>query len=212
MAKKEEKKKNTAVANVEDPAAIVKEKIAGMQASVDAIEIKDEATLQAASDLISKVKKLGAFIKQEKEKLTKPAREIVKQAGLTYDPFLKECENAEIVLKQRAKKYLDDKDAAAKKAEAKVAKDLEAGKISTEKAIEKIDNVEQAPSTVRSTESGIRRSVRKVAVIEKPDLVPDEFWTIDEVRVRREALDREKNGLPQIPGVIIKEESSIASI
>jgi hypothetical protein len=53
---------------------------------------------------------------------------------------------------------------------------------------------------------------RKVAKITEPNLIPDEYWIIDEVRVRKEALEREKNGLPQIPGVVISEEASLSSI
>jgi hypothetical protein len=53
---------------------------------------------------------------------------------------------------------------------------------------------------------------RRVAFIEQPQDVPDEYWIIDEVRVRREALERDKNGEAQIPGVIIREESSMVSV
>lgn len=43
-------------------------------------------------------------------------------------------------------------------------------------------------------------------------LIPPEYWVIDDVRVRREALDRDKKGLPPIPGVVIVEEADLSSL
>lgn len=217
MAKKGTEKKTgkadiAPVPATKDPVVIVQEKVKGMQQMLASTPITNDDELKVASDRISNVKKLLAYIKGEKDKLVKPAKAIIAEAGEKYDPFIKECQNAEVVLKERAKKYLDAKDAAASKEEARIAARVEKGTLRTDTAIEKMENIERPQTTTRTPDSGIKRSIRKVAVIEQPDLVPDEFWVIDEVRVRREALEREKSGLPQIPGVIIKEESTISSV
>lgn len=204
--------KGTAEIAVQDPRAIVEGKIKGLREMLEHSPVTNEVELGGVSDKLKAVKNLLAYIKQEKDKLVAPAKAIIAEAGEKYDPFIKECQNAEGILKGRAQKYLDDKDAAAKKAEATIAKKVEAGTMKTETAIKKLEAMPEQKATVRTADSGIRRSVRNVPVIVEPDKVPDEFWIIDEVRVRREALERLKAGLPQIPGVEIRQESSISSV
>ena len=121
-------------------------------------------------------------------------------------------QNAEIVLKQRAMLYIEDKEAKQKAQEAKIAADLEKGKIDTDKAISKMEKVKEAPKSTDTGTSKLQMRKVKVVVIQDETLVPDEFWSINEIKVRRVALEREKAGLPQIPGVIIEERSSMASL
>jgi vancomycin resistance protein YoaR len=192
---------------------VVKEKLKGMQKMLDTTMVTSDNELNGVSDKIKGIKTLLKMIEQKKEKFTEPAKAIIAEARETYDPMIKECRNAEIVLKDRAKKYMDEKEAKRIADEKKLADKVESGYMKPETAMKKMEDLPEAPKTVRTdTGSGLRMAKRKVAKIENPDLIPDEYWVIDEVRVRREALEREKNGLPQIPGVVISEESSLASI
>lgn len=192
---------------------IVKKQTDGMEAMVAQFEVKDENSLKLVADKIKEVKTIKKFVEQEKDKFVSPAKAIISEAKDKYDPFIKKCEEAELVLKRTAKVYMDAVDAQRKIDEKKIADKVESGYIKPETAVKKIEALPETPSTVRTdNNSGLRMSKRKVAKIVNPELIPDEYWTIDEVRVRREALEREKNGLPQIPGVEITEESSLSSI
>lgn len=207
------KTRKAAVSEPTDALAVVREKTDGMQIKLDSIQVTNEEELASASDMIKSVKQLKKFIEQEKEKYVAPAKEIISKAREQYDPLIKRCENAEWVLKERSKKFLLKQEAERKAKEEKIAKQVEAGRMKPETAAAKMEALPDIPKTVRTdTGSGLRLAKRKVARITDPSLVPDEFWIIDEVRVRREALERERYGKDQIPGVVVEEERDIASV
>lgn len=192
---------------------VVKEKIKGMQAMLDSTQVTTDAELDGVADKIKSVKQLGKAIKQMKEKFTEPAKAIIAQAKDMYDAPIKQCLNAEDTLKSRASKYMSEREAKRIEAEAKIAARVEKGTMRTDTAMKKIEALPEVKNTISTNQGSKLRMVRRnVAVIENPDLIPREFWVIDEVRVRREALARHTSNLPQIPGVKIVEESSIASL
>lgn len=225
---------------------IVREQIAGMKEMIDSTVVTNGKELEEISDKIKKVKFLLKIVKDKKEKYVEPAKQIISEARETYDPMIKECENAEEVLKQKAKVYMLDVEKKEKEAQDKIAARVEKGTLKPETAMRKLEAMPEAPKTVRSdTGSALRMSKRKVAKILNLDnqqkmlaetlihglekiaeldgdnkradeikniLIPPEYWVIDEVRVRKEALEKDKNGLPQIPGVVISEEADLASL
>jgi hypothetical protein len=193
--------------NKETEIAIVQEKISGMKGVVETTKITREQDLPVASDVIKKIKTLEKFIRTEKEKYTMPAKQIIKEANEKYDPYIKECQNAEAIIKSRVKEYMDLADERRKAEELKIANRVEKGTMKPETAVEKIEAMPEEKKTIKTENSSIKRSIKKVAVITHPELIPKEYWVIDEVRVRRDALAGK-----EIPGVEIKEESIISSI
>lgn len=192
--------------------AIVEEKIKGLKVMVESTKVTNDQELASASDITKQIKSMASALKSKKEIFVKPAKEIIEQAKKIYDEAIKECLNAEEIIKQRMGKYMTDQAEIIKKQEQVIADKLEAGKIKTETAVKRMEKLPDAPTNISTGNSGVQLRKRKVAVIQDPNLIPDEYWEINEVRVRRDALDREKNGLPQIPGVIITEETSVASL
>ncbi|MDD5068057.1 MAG: hypothetical protein PHN89_00450 [Candidatus Pacebacteria bacterium] len=192
--------------------AIVEEKIAGMREMVDSIKVENDDQLKDISDQIKQVKIVADFIREKKDAYVAPAKDIIAKARETYDPYIEECEAAEVVLKNKAKVYMLDRDNNRRQEELKIAQRVERGTMKPETAVKKFEQMSPAEKTVKS-EGGSTLTLKKrsVAVIEKPELIPDEYWIIDEKRVKREALDRAKRGIDQIPGVIIKEEAEMAS-
>ncbi len=193
--------------------AVVREKVKGMQAMIDASPVTNDAELAAVTDHIRNIKALAKIIKEKKDKFVAPAKAIVLEAKAAFDPLLKECEDAEAILKGRASKYMLAVEDERRKEEAKIAARVEKGTLRPETAIKKMEALPDTPKTVRTdTGSGLRMSKRKVARITDPSLIPDEFWVVDEVRVRREALEREKYGKEPIPGVLIEEVADLSSV
>jgi len=191
---------------------IVKAKAQGMEAMIADFKVTNDQELELVADRIKDIKTLMKFIKAKKDEFVAPAKVIIENAKEMFDPYIKQCENGETTLKMRAVKYNDEQEKKRKEDEIKIASKVETGYIKPETAIEKIEALPEVQKTVRTDKgSGLSFAKRKVAVIEKPDIIPDEFWIIDEVRVRKEALTREKNGEEQIPGVVIKEETSASS-
>jgi len=192
---------------------VARERVGAMQAMVESFKVTTDEELAVVADKIKSIKQLAKGIKDFKDKFVAPAKAIIDQAKGTWDPLIKECDNQEIVLKERAKRYMLDKEEKRRAEEAKIAARVEKGTMKPETAMRKMEALPEASKTVRTDNgSGLRMSKRKVAKIQDPSLVPDEFWVIDEVRVRREALEREKYGKDTIPGVIVVEENDLASL
>ena len=191
---------------------VIKEKVLGMETMLERFQITNNEDLAKVSDKIKDIKKFCKFIKNKKDEYVSPAKAIIEQAKLDYDPFIKQCENAEVVLKMRAVKYHDEQEEKRKADELKIAKKVETGYIKQETAINKLESLSEVKKTV-STDNGSKLcfNKRKIVVIEKPELIPDEYWIIDDVRVRKEALLKDKEGKEQIPGVVIREESRPSS-
>jgi len=192
----------------QDQLAIVKEKTENMETMLQKFQVNDDKQLSIVSDKIKQIKTLQKFIETEKEKLVGPAKAIIAEAKDKYDPFIKKCQNAEIVLKQKATKYMEEKEAKRIEAEKKIVEKVENGRLKPENAVKKIEALPETQKTIKSENgSGLRMAKRRTAVIVNPDLVPDEYWIIDEVKVRKDALAGK-----EIPGVEIKEESVLSSI
>ena len=191
----------------------VREKIDGMQKMLDKTQVTTDAELESVADKIKGIKTLAKFIKLKKDKFTAPAKEIIAEAKVTYDPFLKQCESAELNLKDKARKYMLEKEAERKKAEEKIAARVEKGTMRTDTAMKKIEAMPEVANTVKTDiGSKLRMAKRKVARISDPNLVPKEYWIIDEVRIRRDAIMRDKMGQPPIPGTVIEEVADLSSI
>lgn len=191
----------------------VQEKVKGMKKVVEDTIILSDEDLQGVSDKIKNIKTLGKFIKQKKEAFTAPAKEIIEQAKEMFDGPIKECTNAEELLKQKAAKYLTAKEEARVKAQTKIEKDLESGKIKkVETAVSKLEALPEQQKSVKTESSSLRMVKRKVAEIVDPSLVPDKYWIINEVLLKKETLELDKMGFPPVAGTIIKEVSSMASV
>jgi len=191
---------------------VVQEKLKGMSAMVLETTVTSDEELAKVSDKIKNVKQLGTYIKSLSDKLVAPAKAIIDQAKEMYDIPQKECKNAEMALKRKAEIYLQAKEDQRKADEKKIADKVESGYIKEETAVKKLEDLGEVEKKVVTVNSSLTMAKRKVAEIADPNLIPDEYWILDEVRIRKDALDREKNGLEQIPGVIIKEVSSIKSL
>lgn len=185
---------------------IVKERITGMREMVEQTEITDQATFAAVSDKIQKIKQIAKFVREEMEKYTKPAREIITTAQARYLPYEKECKDAEAALKAKAKAFFDAQEAERQRKEAIIARQLENGRIKEDTAIKKLDAIPATPNSVRGEASLLIARKVRIVEIKDPFKVPDEYWIIDEGRVKKAALAG-----AIIPGVIIREKTDFSS-
>jgi len=202
-------KKNKEVTEIVE----VKQKIKGMREMVDNIKVTNDEELGEVADKIKGVKTLAKFVKQQKEKYTEPAKAIIAEARTMYDPMIKECQNAEIVLKGRANSYMSEKERLRIEKEKKIADRVERGTLKVETAMKKVEALPEISKTVKTdTGSKLQQAKRRVAKIVDPTLIPKEYWVVDEVRVRRDALLRDKSNMEPIPGVEIVEETYLTSM
>ena len=186
---------------------VVESRVDSMRQMVATTDVVDDATLCQVADKIKIVKGLGKMVRAEMEKFTDPAREIIRTAQEKYLPFEKECIRAEMALKDKARIYMAAEEAKRVKKENEIAAKLEAGKIKEQVALKRIEKIGPEVKTVVS-ESGAKltiRAVKEVVIVDRGK-VPDEYWEIDMVKVRKVALA----GI-EIPGVEIKNGNSMSA-
>lgn len=200
--------KKTELAKTEEPQfnlSSIQEKSEQMQKMVDGIKVTTPDELNCIAEKIKNIKTLGAHIKKEKEKLTKPAQAIINEARAKYLPFEKMCVEAERQLKTKAGIYMDGVEAERKVKEAKIAKRVDAGTLKEDTGIKKLDEIGDEKKTVSTGTAELqKRTVQKVEIVDR-EKIPHEYWIVDEVKVRKVALA----GVA-IPGVEVKEVSQIS--
>ena len=190
-----------------DQITAIKRQAVKMQEMVYQTIIDSDEALKAVADKINVIKQLKREIRAEMEKYTKPAQAIINEARAKYLPFEKMCDEAESQLKAKVAEYMDAQEAKRLKEEEKIVAKIEAGRMKEETGIRKIEELGNEVRTIQTENTQLQRRKVRVAYIVNAELVPDEYWIIDEVRVKRDALAGKL-----IPGVEVKEETRIAII
>jgi hypothetical protein len=164
-------------------------------------KIQNENELEKISRFLLDIRNYKLKIQEKKNSILKPLNEAVKNIRSLFAPVEKNLEDAEFSIKKEIEKYHLEKEAKAEKEKQKIAEKVEIGKISFEKAIEKIEKIEEATKNIQSENGMINfRTVKRIA-IENPELLPREYLIPDEVKIRRDVLAGK-----EIPGVKIYEE------
>lgn len=184
---------------------VIKEKIKGMQSMVDETIVSNSQELSDVTEKIKQVKVLGKLVKTEKEKYTKPAKEIIKEANSKYLPYEKECKNAEEKLKSKAGIYLDKQEVLRIEKEKKIAERVEKGNIKEETGVRKMEELGEEVKTVNSGDAQLQHKKIKEVVITDEIKIPRKYLAPNLVLIRKDALAGIK-----IAGVEVKEKSSIA--
>lgn len=171
------------------------------------LEVKTQEDYEKATAVLGKIKTAQKLIKANRDTVLKPILEAEKAERARWKPIEQEIEQAEVIVKQKMLGYVNRIEQEAREKERKVQIQIKTGKIRPETALKKLENVQQAPKTVSAdTGSAQVKKVRTVKIIQS-DLIPDQYWTLNEVLIRKDALA----GV-QIPGVEVVEENSIAGM
>lgn len=185
---------------------IEKKQVNPISTSAQKLVIKDDASLKKATDNLSDIKDAQKILKAEKEKITKPANEIIKWAREKFRPLEDTLKDAEGTIKGKMLTYNEEKEAEAKKKEEQIAKRVEKGTMKFDTGLKKMDDIDHAESTVSGKKGMIQtRTIKKVVIVDENKL-PREYLMPNETLIRKEALSGK-----EIPGVEVREEKVIAS-
>jgi hypothetical protein len=182
----------------------VKKELSLVEKNINKFQVKkiqNDNELEKASRFLLDIRSYKIKIQEKKNSILKPLNEAVKNIRNLFAPVEKNLENAEFLIKKEIEKYQLEKEAKAEKEKQKIAEKVESGKISFEKAIEKIEKIEEVPKNIQSENGRIDFRMVKRVVIENPELLPREYLIPDEVKIRRDALSGK-----EIPGVRVYEE------
>lgn len=190
--------------------AVLKCQVSKLENQANQIIITTPEENAIATDLKAKLKETGNTIKARKEAITKPLNAALKSARELFAPIEAQFEIAENIVGRKLIAYKQKVEAEARAREKKIADDLEAerirlakeveaGKITEEAAEKKFDNkLEKAETKVENlkrvekttqTKHG-QVQFRKIAKmrITNESLIPDEYWVIDMVKLRADVV------------------------
>ena len=170
------------------------------------LTIKTDADMSSASDFMFKVSQFQKAVEAKKDKYVAPANAIIKEARLTYNPIIKQCEEAEYSIKQKMIMFEEIKERLALKKLEKIASRVSEGKISLEQASESIDAAKPV-NQYSGDEGAISFRINKVIKITDETKIPRKWLTPNMVAIRSACLAGEV-----IPGVEVVEEKIVAKV
>lgn len=183
-----------------------KKSISLIEQKANALTIKTEIEIKSASDILFQISEVQKRVKAEKEKITKPAKEIIAWAKATFGPIEDQCDEAEAIIKGKMVKFDEIKQKIAQKKLQDIADKVASGKMDLEKASEKIENIAPAKSYEGDVGS-VQFRPHKVIVITDETKIPRKYLSPNLVLIRADAT----RGV-SIPGVEVKIEKIVARL
>ncbi len=186
----------------------VQTKAEAVVAQAKKVTVDSPESFTAAGEVLKQVVTAKKTIKAEKEKFTKPARDIIAQAKEMFGDLEKAAVEAEKIIKGAMLAYQTAVDEENRVKAERLERRVEKGTMKLDTAIRKAGEM----PTTNTAEAGVTKTVTKKVRITNPELVPSQYWFLDESLVRRDALGNKAQGIEpiEIPGVEVYEESSLS--
>lgn len=158
----------------------------------------------SATNLKAKLNETKKQIKERKEEITKPLNAALSSARALFAPLEEQYEKAEKTLAGKLIAYKQKVEAETRAAEAKLAARVEKGTMKLETAERKIEELPTVQKTVQTDHGRVQfRKIKKVRITNQ-NLIPDQYWVIDEVKLRKDILA----GIA-VPGAELYEEEIV---
>jgi len=151
--------------------------------AAEQLTIKTAEDLTSATEMLSKVNKVGDIIKSRKEEITKPMNAALKSVRDFFRPLETSQENADNIIKRKMIDYHNAEAAKQKAEEDKIEKRVEKGTMKMETGMAKIEKIqEQAPQKSLATKSGsVQFKEVKVVKVTDANLIPGDYLGLDMV-------------------------------
>ena len=169
--------------------ALVEQEVSPLVQKARALVIESAEDMTKSAELLSQCNKYLDAVVEDREKLTKPINQSLKEIRAKYKPTETILETAIVALRQEQSRYQTEMLRKQREEEARIAARVKEGKgnLKLETAVRQIEEIEK-PEEVVSTDSGtVKFREQKVLKITDESKVPDEYWVIDE-KVLLEAL------------------------
>lgn len=170
--------------------------------------------MNTAAEIRKNIKEMGKRVKAEKEKATKPLKDVLDTVKGWFSPIEDNYKEAETLITSKMTKYQQEVEEKRVKAE-KIAQDkidaekakLEAGKIDEtqyEKALEKAETkLEKVEEVTTKTKDFHTRAIKKMRIVDE-SLLPRKYLSPNEVLIRKDILA----GV-EIPGAELYEDKTL---
>ena len=183
----------------------IKESISVVVQEANNLNIGNVEEIKNASDLLNRIATTSKSIKAERDKLEKPAKEIVAWSKKVFVPMEKECEEAETIIKKKMIDFDKKEEERKKKELEKISEKALTGKIDIDKIPEKIKELESVNSYSGEEGGSIQfRELKKVSITDVSRL-PLRYLVPNEKLIKEDLLA----GL-KVPGAEIVIEKIVA--
>lgn len=165
--------------------------ITPLVAEVEAFKITSPETMEQASELLSRMNKRNDEIAAEKDKTMRPALDTVAAIRAQFAPFEKPLTAAIESLRKAMGSYQTEQRAIEAKKEADIAARVGSGKgkIKLETAIEKVENIERAESTIATATGSVKFRTQKNFEVIDIKTLPADYLLPNEVAIRKAMKD-----------------------
>lgn len=177
----------------------------------NSLVVSDQMSYEEATNFLLWAKERAEKIDEEKGAIVNPAKAIIKKETARWKPAEDVLKQINEILRPKMLKFINEREAKAQAELDALRKKQQAGQIKDAAKIEaKLDAIHsQVPAKTVHTGTGSAqiRQVKKL-VIKDPALVPDQYWVIDEAKLRDAVV---KQGLV-VPGADWEFDNTIAII
>lgn len=177
--------------------AVIQTELSPIVTKARGVIVKDQKTMEVASQMLSELNKKADMIEEEKQKVLKPLNAARTAELNRWKPVLSTLETATDHLRSTISAYQTAEVKRVREEEAKIANRVGEGKgkIGVETAVRKIEEIE-APEHQVATEAGlVKFREDKVIKITDESRIPREYLVVDEKKL----LEALKGGV-LVPG------------
>ena len=164
---------------------IVKTQSTKALATAQEVKITSQEKFEEANLVKDKIVAARKLVKAKKEEITKPLNEGLKQVRALFAPIEETIDEAEIIVKKKISEYITEQENKVKEAQKKIAEQVQKKDIEIDKGLEKMDKVQE--KFVEKTNI-VRTRINRVVKVVNESEIPEEYWVLDMVRVRADAL------------------------
>lgn len=150
-----------------------------------AIVVVDEEGKKMASEVLSKLNHYNDAVVEDREKITKPINEALKEVRAKYKPLERQLEEAIDVVRGKIGGYQTEMLRKQKKEEEAIASRIGEGKgkLKFDTAVRKMDELEKPSQSVVTASGGVKFRTNKVLKIIDATLIPLAYYDLNESRV-----------------------------
>lgn len=200
------KKTNTAEMVEDKELQIVKQNTNKAMSAAQALTITTDEDLNGATELLTKINLAGDMIKKRKEEITKPLNEALKSARELFRPLEDAQQNAKQIVAQKMVDYKRAQDEARRKEQERLAARVEKGTMKPETAMRKMEELPDAPKSVKTEAGAVSFKEVPVAIITDETQIPRTYLVPDMVKINKAI----RAGI-EIPGIKVEMRTDIAN-
>lgn len=191
---------------------IIKSKTTRVVNRANDLTVSNQQEFEEAANILTDMKSVLKEAEKDRTSITKPLNDALKKINEKYKPMSNAIKDAEKIVKKKLADYQAEVQKELDRKEEKLRKDMVAGNVSPEQAVEQMENQESIGTSHDTKRGSVQfKKVKKVRITDMAK-VPVKYFNDPKVIealtsvVRQDALD----GV-EIAGVEVYEESQVAA-